>query len=222
MRGIGSALASAGAGAPAPAIDPDRARELARDVLAQRRYRPTNLPSPLRSVRERVGKALRGLGRPFQAAYDWVAGWFPGGPPVLLTLLAAAILAAAAALATRAAARRANAAAGRPLPGADGAQPVSAASLRRRAAEAERRGDLDAALRLRFHAGLVELHGRELIELRPALTNRELLRAVPSPTLAALVEGFESVAYGGRAAAPEDVLRARDGWPRVLEEAGTR
>ena len=98
----------------------------------------------------------------------------------------------------------------------------SAARLRRQADDAERRGDLDGALRLRFRAGLVDLHARELIELRPALTNHELLRAVPSATLADLVDGFEAVAYGGRDAEAEDVDRARDGWPRVVEEAGRR
>ncbi|MFP5362195.1 MAG: DUF4129 domain-containing protein [Thermoleophilia bacterium] len=75
---------------------------------------------------------------------------------------------------------------------------------------------------MRFRAGLVELDERELIELRPALTNRELLATVPSPTLAELVDGFEAVAYGGRPADADDVRSARDGWPRVPEEARTR
>ncbi|MBW3652773.1 MAG: DUF3363 domain-containing protein, partial [Actinobacteria bacterium] len=94
--------------------------------------------------------------------------------------------------------------------------------LRGEAERAERRGDLEEALRLRFQAGLVDLDSRELIELRPALTNHELLSAVPSPTLAELVEGFEAVAYGGRAADEDDLRSARDGWPRVPAEAGRR
>ena len=217
--------ARAVAGAPAAAVDPDRAREQARDVLAQRRFQRSELPSPLRRVRERIGDALRQGGRPLEAAYDWVAGWFPGGPPALITLLAGAIVAGTAALVTRTVARRRQAgagAAGALALGADAARQPSAAELRRQADDAERRGDLDAALRLRFRAGLVELHARELIELRPALTNHELLRAVPSATLADLVDGFEAVAYGGRDAQAEDVARARDGWPRVVAEAGTR
>lgn len=214
------------AAAPAAAvIEPDRAREQAREVLAQRRFQPNELPSPLRRVRERIGDALRRGGSPFESLYNWVAGWFPGGPPVLVTLLAGTILAGTAALVIRSAARRrqAGAGAGGALAlGADAARQPTAAHLRRQADDAERRGDLDAALRLRFRAGLVELHTRELIELRPALTNHELLRAVPSATLADLVDGFEAVAYGGRDAEAEDVARARDGWPRVVEEAGTR
>jgi hypothetical protein len=205
--------ASAASGDPAA-----RARAQAREVLAQRRFRATELPSPLRSVRERVGSALRAAGGPFDAAFGWVASWLPGGPPVLLALLAGAILTAAALLAARVAARRA----GLSPAGADGTggsrERVSAARLRQEAERAERRGDLDAALRLRFRAGLVELEGRELIALRPALTNHELLRAVPSPTLAGLVDGFEAVAYGGRPAMPDDLEEARAGWPRVPDE----
>jgi hypothetical protein len=223
------AASTAPAPAPAPAaaataIDPDRAREQARAVLAQRRFQRHELPSPLRSVRERIGDALRRGGGPFQSVYDWVVGWLPGGPPVLITLLAATILAGSAALVTRSVARRRQAASGGEgfALGADATRQPGAASLRRQADEAERRDDLDAALRLRFRAGLVELHAHELIELRPALTNHELLRAVPSATLAGLVDGFEAVAYGGREAQAEDVARAREGWPRVVEEAGTR
>ena len=220
---VPAAAAAASASAPAAAIDPDRAREQARDVLAERRFQPNELPSPLRRVRERIGDALRRGGGPLESAFNWVAGWFPGGPPLLITLLAGTILAGTAVLVTRSAARRRQAGAGgaRAL-GADAARQPGAAQLRRQADDAERRGDLDAALRLRFRAGLVELHTRELIELRPALTNHELLRAVPSATLADLVDGFEAVAYGGREAAAEDVARARDGWPLVVEEAGPR
>jgi hypothetical protein len=195
-----------------------RARREARDVLAQRRFRPSAVPAPLRSVRERIGDWLR---RPFEDAFRWIASWLPGGASLLWVLLAALVLGAAVALATRAGARG-RMAAGGAAGGEAGREQVSAAHLLREAERAERAGDLDAALRLRFRAGLLELDSRELIELRPALTNRELLRDVPSPTLAGLVDGFEAVAYGGRPAEPDDVRSARDGWPRVPEEAGTR
>ena len=172
-------------------------------------------------MRERIGDGLRRLGRPLEDAFRWVAGWLPGGSALLWVLLAGAVLAATAALGMRAGARRRLAAAGTAA-GNAARERRSAAELIRDAERAERAGDLDGALRLRFRAGLVELGSRELVELRPALTNRELLRDVPSPTLAGLVEGFESVAYGGRAAQPGDVASARDGWPRVPEEAAAR
>jgi hypothetical protein len=222
VRGRLRALAQEGWPPAGPAAGPGapvaRAREQARDVLAQRRFQPSAVPAPLRSVRKRIGEWLR---RPFAAAFHWIASWLPGGSLVLWALLAALVLGAAGALAARAGVHRRLAAGG----AADvegGRERLSAAQLTREAERAERAGDLDAALRLRFRAGLLELDSRELIELRPALTNRELLRDVPSPTLAGLVDGFEAVAYGGRPAAPDDVRSARDGWPRVPEEAGTR
>ena len=198
--------------------DPAAAREAARDVLDERRFQPTSVPAPLRDVREQIGEWLRSAGGPFESAFEWLADRIPGGPPVLWAMLATLVLASAALLAGRAGAGRETAAAA--AAGVRGEERMSAAQLRREAEKAERAGDLEEALRLRFRAGLVELDHRELIELRPALTNRELLDAVPSPTLAELVDGFEAVAYGGRPAAEDDVRSARDGWPRVPEEAG--
>jgi hypothetical protein len=200
---------------------PAAARERARDVLAQRRFQSTGLPSPLRSVRERIGEALRSAGRPLQSAFEWVAERLPGGAPALAILLAVLALAGGVLLARRLSAR-VLAGEGAAAAGRGGAQRPSAASLREEAERAERDGDLDEALRLRFRAGLAELDERGLIELRPALTDRELLSAVRSPTLSELVDGFEEVAYGGRPAEPDDVRGAREGWPRVPHEAGAR
>jgi hypothetical protein len=198
-----------------------RAREQARDVLAQRRFHPTSVPAPLRTVLERIGAGLRSLGRPFEDAFGWLASRVPGGKAVLYVLLGLVMVGVAVAIARRVAARDAGVGAGGGA-AARGRERLSAARLRQDADRAEARGELDLALRLRFRAGLVELDSRELIELRPALTNHELLRAVSSPTLAGLVDGFEAVAYGGRPADAGDLRSARDGWPRVVEEAGVR
>ena len=210
-----------GPGASAASAPAARARERAREILAQRRFQPSSVPAPLRGLRERVGDGVRQLGRPFQKAFEWIAGWLPGGGSLLWVLIAALVLGGAGVLATRAGARRRLAAGGGSQDG-EARVRVTSAHLRREAERAERAGDLDAALRLRFRAGLLELDSRELIELRPALTNRELLREVPSETLAGLVDGFEAVAYGGKPAQAGDVRSARDGWPRVPEEAGKR
>ncbi|MDX6691812.1 MAG: hypothetical protein QOG15_3269 [Solirubrobacteraceae bacterium] len=209
----GSGGASAAAG---PA-----ARDAAREVLADGRYHESGLPRPLRPVFQWLGDRLAPV-------WNWVGDRFrsisdlaPGASATVWALLAGALLAATALLAARAGARRQSAAAAGSAAARAG-RTETAASLLRAAAAAESRGDLDEALRLRFRAGLLDLDERELIELRPALTNRELLVAVHSPTLGELVEDFESVAYGGRPAASDDLREARDGWPRVPEEAAPR
>ena len=83
---------------------------------------------------------------------------------------------------------------------------------------AERDGDLDTALRLRFAAGLRRLDDREVIALRPSLTVNEVRRSVRSPSFEAVAATFEDVAYGEKAATPADVSEARESWRRVLEE----
>ncbi|MFP5362194.1 MAG: hypothetical protein ACLGI5_05655 [Thermoleophilia bacterium] len=110
LRALAQSPSEGGAGGVSPAAS--AAREQARDVLAQRRFQRTKVPSPLRDVRERIGEGLRSLGRPLESALRWVAGWIPGGRPVLWVLLATLVLAAAAFFAGRGGNRRAAAQAG--------------------------------------------------------------------------------------------------------------
>lgn len=206
--------ASAPLGGPA-------AREAARDVLSHRRYQENALPRPLRPVFEWIGDRLAPVWHWVEDRFRSLAQLAPGGSTTLWALLAGALLAATAFLATRAGARRQSAVAATGGAGRASARETPAGLLRE-AGRAEARGDLDEALRLRFRAGLLDLDERELIELRPALTNHEILSAVPSPTLDELVEGFEAVAYGGRPADGDDLRDARDGWPRVPTEVSSR
>lgn len=197
------------------------ARDAARDVLADSRYHKGSLPRPLRPVFEWIGDRFAPVWRWIQDRFSSLSGIAPGGSWTVWGLLAGALLAATAVFAARAGARRQSAASADSAAARAGTTETPA-NLLAAATAAEARGDLDDALRLRFRAGLLDLDRRELIELRPALTNREVLVAVGSPTLGELVEDFESVAYGGRPAATDDLREARDGWPRVPDEASSR
>jgi hypothetical protein len=90
------------------------------------------------------------------------------------------------------------------------------------AEEAERRGQLAEALRLRFRAGLVRLDLMGALELRPGLTNRAAARTLRSSRFDGLAVDFDEVVYGGRPATADDVGEARSGWPLVLQEARRR
>jgi hypothetical protein len=134
-------------------------------------------------------------------------------------LLAIVVVVIAAVVTVRLSARR-----GRPL-GAFGRSAVTGAEsldpdeLELRAEEAEQRGDLDAALRLRFRAGLGRLNDAGVVRLRPGLTNAAVSRVLRSPRFDELAGDFDEVAYGGRPATDADVATARSVWPAVLDTA---
>src|SRR5262249_16511503 len=95
-------------------------------------------------------------------------------------------------------------------------------ALERAADEAERDGDLDRAVRLRFRAGLLRLGDRGAIAYRPSVTTGGIRRVLGSRTFDELAQTFEAVTYGGQAAQHPDVDAARREWPRVLEETKRR
>jgi len=197
-------------GRPGGVVDPAAA---ARRILAGRRYRPPHEPRPLRGVLHRLGDWLAPIGRPFGRLADWLAGNLAARIVVL-----AGVAAAVAIAATLLGRRRSRATVERAGTTRIGRRQEDPATIERLADEAERGGRLDAAVRLRFRAGLLRLDGGGYIDLRPSLTDGALQRTLESPTLEELVTTFEEIAYGRRPAAGQDVVAAREGWPRVLQE----
>ena len=91
--------------------------------------------------------------------------------------------------------------------------------LERLADEAEGRGELERALRLRFRAGLLRLARIEAVPQPETLTSRQLVRLLGSEQFGPLARDLDEVVYGGRAASRADVENARTGWPQVLARA---
>lgn len=193
--------------------DAAQARELAREILDERRYHGADLPRPFEGP-------LNWLGDRIQPVIDWIdnLGPVPGGPIALWIVLAAGILLLAASITGTTIRRRAIAverARRAALPATDDPR-----TLEREAERAERAGEWERAVRLRFRAGLLRLDRRKLIEYRPSLTTGEVARAVRSPAFAEVGERFDAIAYGGRPAHRDDADAARHGWETVLSEAG--
>ena len=168
------------------------------------------MQGPFRGLLDRIGSWLAPLG-------DLVPRLdrsLPGGRAVVWTLLAAAVLGLGWLLAGRTIRRRAAlaAAAGRGGPG----RRESPGELERRAEEAERRGEHEVALRLRFRAGLLRLDARGSIDYRPSLQTYEVATALRSDAFDRLAAGFGEVVYGERPASADDVEAARRDWDAVL------
>jgi hypothetical protein len=198
----------------AAAVDPDDARETAEHILNDRRFRSDPAPRPLRGPLEWIGDRLSSVGRWFGNLIDAVPG------QVWLALLAA-VLAAVVALVVRAIRNRGK------RPARDGRGVVVGPDaiedpdvLEREADAAERAGDLERALRLRFRAGLLRLGQRGAIQYRSSVTTGEVRRALRDEQFDDLARTFERVTYGGQEARPPDVETARREWPRVLETSG--
>jgi hypothetical protein len=199
------------------AVDPDEARRDAEAILRDRRFRSDPAPRPLRTPLEWLGDRLRGIGHAIAEAFRAVPG-----PTWFAIALAVVVLAGAfvwwLVVTHRTSRTRGDATTVGGL--GDGGRDPNA--LEREADDAERNGNLDHALRLRFQAGLLRLDQRGAIRYRPSLTTGEVRRALGDETFDDLAATFERVAYGRFPADAADVSAAREQWPRVLDTASRR
>jgi hypothetical protein len=199
--------------APEAAVRPGPAREQAREILAERRFHRTELPRPFARLLDWIGERLRPVGD----AFGWVADRVPGGSLVVFPVVGSAVAVVAVLVALRLGRRRTGG------PERLRAARIEAATgpgeLERLAEEAERRGDHETALRLRFRAGLLRLDRLRIVPFRESLTSGEVARRLRSPEFDRLARSFDEVVYGRRPPSREDAQEAREGWRRVLAEA---
>jgi uncharacterized protein DUF4129 len=197
-------------------VDPNSARDAARNILSGGRFHSRSAPRPLRGPLQWIGDRLKSFGHWLGHVFSFVPGWVWLGIGVI----------AVAALVTRIVL---SAQARRVTLGSQGAGsafatdgPEDPDALEREADAAERDGDLARAVRLRFRAGLIRLGKRGAITYRPSVTTGEVQRVLGSDAFDELAHTFEGIAYGGQPAAQPDVDSARRTWPRVLDEAGRK
>ena len=187
------------------------ARREAEDILSDNRYEGTDVPRPFKGVLDDIGNWI-------ENALEDVADALPGGDITLWSLSAALVLLLVLTLGSRTLRARAEAGAERRLAAAM-PERETPASLDRAADRAEREGDLETALRLRFRAGLLRLDARQAIAFRPSISTREVSRALRSPEFDQLAALFDGVVYGGDEATPQDLEASRRHWDAVLREA---
>ena len=203
--------------APAPRARPFAASHEAQRILKEDRFRGSSLPRPFHGVLVWLGARLSPLGRPF----TWLARRIPGGAWTLWLVLAGLVILASAAVAGRTARRRGASLLARDEHARSG-RAEDPARLEREADAAEATGDLDAAVRLRFRAGLLRLGRARVVPLRSSLTSGEARRLVRLPDFDRIAGTHDEVVYGGRQARAADAVDARERWPLVLRSKGVR
>ncbi|MGI8810185.1 MAG: DUF4129 domain-containing protein [Acidimicrobiales bacterium] len=207
-------LASGGSPSGAVAVGADEARRDAEDVLDGRRFQPSRVPRPLAGILTTIGRWLEPvidpLGRLWERVVDSLAAQI---------VLVVVVFVVAAAISLRLVGRRSPRALERSRPFGVDTDGLDPDALEREATSAERDGDLDRAVRLRFVAGVLRLDRAGAIAYRSSMTTGQLKAGLCSAPFAELAAAFDEIAYGGRQAEASDVQAARATWPRVLAEA---
>ncbi|MGH2808213.1 MAG: DUF4129 domain-containing protein [Actinomycetota bacterium] len=196
-------------------------------ILEGERFQPPNVPRPFKGVLEFLADlfdpVIRFVDRVFSAIADFfsdVAGEVPGGPLVLWVLLAVIVLGLSLWMSQRMVGRHAREGL-TSLKAARAGRQNDPRKLEAEANDAERRGDHELAIRLRFRAGLLRLGMAKVIPFRPSLTTGELRRLLTSPEFDRLGADFDEIVYGGRPAGQQDAAAARAGWERVLKKVAS-
>ena len=78
---------------------------------------------------------------------------------------------------------------------------------------------MQAAVRLRFRAGVIRLERLGAVNRGPTRTARELSASLNSATFDALAADLESIVYGGAPATEQQAAEAMSGWRQVTVEA---
>jgi hypothetical protein len=200
---------------------PAQSRRKAERILSERRFQDEATPRPFRRLLEWLSAPVREVVRALDRVVEALARPLPGGESTFWTLLALLVCATAAVIAVRIARNRTGTSAERLRRTGRGGR-LDPGRLEREADEAERRGDFERALRLRFRAGLIRLGLAEAIPLRDSVTSGEVRRRLREPEFDLLATTFDEVVYGGRRPERSDAENARDGWPRVLKAVAAR
>ena len=170
------------------------------------------MPGPFGGLIRWLGDRLPNIG------LGWLDDLLPGGRSVVWIFLATILASVAWYVARRFLTTRVQASTAQQQ-ALVAARDEDPRALERRADAAEAAGDLEAALRLRFRAGLLRLDERGAIEFRPSISTYEVRRTLHSDDFDALATTFDDVVYGGRPPETDDLAAARERWPSVIKDA---
>lgn len=190
-------------------VDPGQVRDQARQVLEDDRFQTRDVPRPLEGVLRWIGERVTDVVDPLADALS---------TPLGLALGLLAVAAGTTALVVLLVRRR-NRVAEYAAETRRRARSLDPAVLDGEAERAEADGDLDAAVRLRFRAGVLRLEQAGVVPARADATTARLVGRIAVPAFAPLARSFDEIAYGGRPATTADVAAARRAWPEVVAAA---
>ncbi len=206
--------------ANSPYPSPQAARNEAKHILAGSRFHPHPLPRPLHGALRKLGGWLHTILGPVEHFFSRAFARLSTFDKVALAVAVIAILTAIiAVLAGRHRARTGKLAASHAGPQTE---PESPDVLEARADEAERSGQHEAAVRLRFQAGLARLALRGYVAHPRTTTDSELSSAIKSDHFDQVAHDLEEIIYAGRKASQDDVTTARAHWPGVMSDVASR
>lgn len=208
------ALASGGGGPGSGVVASEEARADAERVLEGRRFQPSRVPRPFAGILRALGRWLKPVADPVGRLWSRIADSIPAQIALVVV-----VFLVAAVISLRLVGRRSPRALARARSIGVDAEGLDPDTLERDATSAERAGDLDRAVRLRFVAGILRLDRAGAISYRSSMTTGQLSSTLRSASFAELAAAFDEIAYGGRPAREPDVETARANWPRVLQEA---
>lgn len=204
-------------------VPAEEARDEADRILQQERFQQPDVPRPFKGLLEALAELFDPVIRLFDRVFTRIGSVFRGiggGAALLWMLLALLVLGLSFWLSQRVVGRRAH-------EGSTALKATRAGTrndprrLEAEANDAERRGDHELAIRLRFRAGMLRLGLAKVIPFRPSLTTGEMRRLLTSPEFDRLGADFDEIVYGGRPAGPDDASAARVGWEQVLRKVAS-
>jgi len=196
--------------------DPAQAREQAREILSERRFQDSDVPRPFARPLNWLGERIEDVGTWFADRFRDIDASLPGGSWVVW-LVIGALVAVLAVVVSRSMIRRRAVAGYGPGGLRESPPPLDPAALERDAEAAERNGDFEAAVRLRFRAGVGRLERGRRLEPGGLRTTGAISWVLDSDAFDTLGADFDDIVYGSRTADADDVRAARSGWTAVLD-----
>jgi hypothetical protein len=192
------------------ARSPEEARKAAREILSGKKYRDSEVDTPLDRPLGSVGRVVRNV---FGKIAEWFGAIVPGGQVVQYFVLFILVVVAAVLLGrflVKYVGRK------KPSTQTDLEPQRSATYWDRLADEAYAKGDFRSAIVFRFRSGISRLERGP----RPGVSHEQnqTIAAIAPTSFPPIGSAFDAVRYGNAPGSAADADQSKSGWPTVVSE----